>query len=171
LKWNYPAMRKVWRKSKSAASNVPSSGGSAGAPGANPDPATALAALGSPWRLAMVRWLADGRTMTASEFAEKFGRDFDGMSKHLRVLRAAGMVASKRREEDARCECFYIPAAFRPEPGVVDYGFCLLRFPAEGEPVPRPALPPPAATPPPSPPPSAATAPDESMSGQWTGLD
>ncbi|MBI5773000.1 MAG: helix-turn-helix transcriptional regulator [Verrucomicrobia bacterium] len=153
---------------------MPSSGAGAGAPGANPDPATVLAALGSPWRLAMVRWLADGRAMTASEFAEKFGRDFDGISKHLRVLRAAGVVASKRHADDARCECFHIPAVFRPEPGVVDYGFCLLRFPKNSEPPPSPSpspSPPPsppqpaAAPPPPSPP--AVTAPDDAMSGQW----
>jgi predicted transcriptional regulator len=71
--------------------------------------------------------LAGGQALSASQVASALKRDFDGVSKHLRLLRAAGVVAS-RPGEDQRFELYYIPAAYRPQPGVVDYGFCLLRF-------------------------------------------
>jgi DNA-binding transcriptional ArsR family regulator len=87
-----------------------------------------LSALGNPVRWQAVKRLAGGAALSASQVASALKRDFDGVSKHLRVLRAAGVVAS-RPGEDQRFELYYIPATFRPQPGVVDYGFCLLRFP------------------------------------------
>ena len=49
-------------------------------------------AVGSPVRLAIVQMLADGREMTASDVAEALGRDFDAVSKHMRVLCNAGVA-------------------------------------------------------------------------------
>ena len=55
--------------------------------------------------------------------------DDDGVSKHLRVMRAAGVLASKRGE-DRRLELYHIPESIRRVDGVVDLGFCAIRFPA-----------------------------------------
>ena len=110
---------------KSAASAVPV----AGAKGL--DPATAFAALGNPLRWSIYQMLADGRAMSASEVAAVVKRDFDGVSKHLRVMRAAGVLASKRGE-DRRLELYYIPETIRRADGVADLGFCAIRLPVAG---------------------------------------
>ena len=96
--------------------------------GAGPvlDPITALSALANEWRWEMVWRMASGEELIATDLARELGRDFDGVSKHLRVLRDAGVVDA-RVGEDRRLTVFFIPAAFRPEPGVLDYGFCRLR--------------------------------------------
>ena len=110
---------------KSAASAVPV----AGAKGL--DPAKAFAALGNPLRWSIYQMLADGRAMSASEVAAVVKRDFDGVSKHLRVMRAAGVLASKRGE-DRRLELYYIPETIRRADGVADMGFCVIRLPVAG---------------------------------------
>lgn len=69
--------------------------------------------------------LADGRAMSATEVAGVLKRDFDGISKHLRVLRSAGVVRS-RPGDDQRVVVFEIPEANRPKPGVLVYGFIRL---------------------------------------------
>lgn len=84
-----------------------------------------FAALGNPLRWEMVKMLADGRAMSATEVARVLKRDFDGISKHLRVLRSAGVVRS-RPGDDQRVVVFEIPEANRPEPGVLVYGFIRL---------------------------------------------
>ena len=101
------------------------------------DPADAFFALGHAVRWQAVRMMANGEAVSASDVARSLGRDFDGVSKHLRVLREAGVAASKSAEHDGRLELFYIPESFRPQPGVVDYGFCRLTFPGGAELVPR----------------------------------
>jgi predicted transcriptional regulator len=111
---------------KSAASAVPV----AGAKGL--DPAKAFAALGNPLRWSIYQMLADGRAMSASEVAAVVKRDFDGVSKHLRVMRAAGVLASKRGE-DRRLELYYIPETIRRADGVADLGFCAIRLPVASD--------------------------------------
>lgn len=106
---------------KSAASAVPV----AGAKGL--DPAKAFAALGNPLRWSIYQMLADGCALSASEVAAVVKRDFDGVSKHLRVMRAAGVLASKRGE-DRRLELYYIPETIRRADGVADLGFCAIRL-------------------------------------------
>jgi hypothetical protein len=88
----------------------------------------AYAALGSSIRWSIFKMLASGQELSASMVASALKRDFDGVSKHLRVMRDAGVVAW-RLGEDKRFTVYFIPAANRPEPGVVDYGFCRLRLP------------------------------------------
>jgi predicted transcriptional regulator len=88
-----------------------------------PNAADFLAALGSPLRWQMVQMLAAGQVLRASDVAKTLGRDFDGVSKHLRLLREAGVVRSKPGE-DKRYEWFYIPRLFRAEPAVLNYGWC-----------------------------------------------
>lgn len=90
------------------------------------DPAKAFAALGNPLRWSIYQMLAEGRAMSASEVAAVVKRDFDGVSKHLRVMRAAGVLTSKRGE-DRRLELYYIPETIRRADGVVDLGFCAIR--------------------------------------------
>ncbi|MCP5550344.1 MAG: winged helix-turn-helix transcriptional regulator [Akkermansiaceae bacterium] len=86
-----------------------------------------LAALGNSLRWQIFRLLADGRALSATAVAKHFGRDFDGVSKHLRLMRRTGVLAS-RRGRDRRQELFHIPAARRATPGVIDYGFCAIRL-------------------------------------------
>ncbi len=80
-----------------------------------------FAALGNVQRWQMVKILADGRAMSATMVGKVLKRDFDMVSKHLRVLRRAGVVRSQRGE-DRRVELFYIDATNRPEPGVLVWG-------------------------------------------------
>lgn len=63
-------------------------------------------------------------------------RDFDGVSKHLRVLRSGGVVRSMTGK-DRRLIYFYIPRANQTEPGLLDYGTVRLdlREPAPAAPV------------------------------------
>ena len=76
----------------------------------------------------MTRWpivqlLADGRELTISGVAAVVGSTAENISKQLAVLRNAGVVEWKTGE-DRRQTIFYIPAARRTAPGVIDYGFC-----------------------------------------------
>ena len=80
-----------------------------------------FAALGNEPRWEMVRKLADGRAMSATHMAKALKRDADMVSKHLRVLRRAGVVRSQRGD-DERMKLFYIPAENRPEPGLLVWG-------------------------------------------------
>ena len=108
---------------------TPSAAPSAGGKGL--DPAKAFAALGNPLRWSIYQMLADGRAMSASEVAAVVKRDFDGVSKHLRLMRSAGVLASKRGE-DRRLELYHIPETIRRADGVADLGFCVIRLPVGG---------------------------------------
>ena len=88
-----------------------------------------FAALGNPMRWQVVQMLASGDALPASEVAAQLKRDFDGVSKHLRVMRAAGVLTSHRCPVDGRLERYSIPKFVRVEPGVLDYGFCRLQVP------------------------------------------
>ena len=70
--------------------------------------------------------------MSATDAARILKRDFDGVSKHLRVLRAAGVVHS-RAGDDQRVVVFEIPEANRPEPGVLVYGFIRLSLSGDSQ--------------------------------------
>ena len=106
------------------------------------DPQKALSALGNSLRWEIFQMLADGSSLHASEVANRFYRDFDGISKHLRILRAAGILKS-RRATDKRVEKYYIPAEFRRIPGQIELGFCVLRVPTakpDQAPEPKPQI-------------------------------
>lgn len=89
------------------------------------DPVRAMAALGSPFRWPIIQLLADGREMSITQGAATAGCTVVNFSKHLGVMLAAGIVEC-RQGEDRRQTIFSIPAARRPAPGVIDYGFCKL---------------------------------------------
>ena len=72
-----------------------------------------LQALADPTRLGVVQLLSSG-PRRAGELARVSGVSAAAMSKHLRVLLSAGIVADERFVEDARVRVFRL----RPEPVV-----------------------------------------------------
>ena len=69
-----------------------------------------LQALADPTRLGVVQLLSTG-PQRAGELAAAAGLSAPAMSKHLRVLLEAGLVADERRPDDARVRIFRL----RPE--------------------------------------------------------
>jgi DNA-binding transcriptional ArsR family regulator len=69
------------------------------------DVAGVFSALADPTRRHVVRLLG-GRPMRAGELADAAGLSAPAMSRHLRVLLDAGVVADERRAEDARLRIF-----------------------------------------------------------------
>ena len=63
---------------------------------------TAFAALADPTRRAMLSRLADGEA-TLNELAEPFPVSLQAMSKHLKVLEAAGLVSRRRDGQRRPC--------------------------------------------------------------------
>ena len=101
------------------------------------NPVVVFEILGSKVRWPILQVLADGRPRTASDLAALLKRDFDGVSKHLRLMCATGVLGS-RVGEDRRYLFFHIPEVYRQSPGVLDFGVCTVRLPsapAPGKPV------------------------------------
>jgi ArsR family transcriptional regulator len=71
------------------------------APPAGPDPlwktAAAFKLLGDEGRLRLVLLLAAGGPRCASELAEALGYSLPGASRHLKLLRLAGLIGCRRR--------------------------------------------------------------------------
>jgi DNA-binding transcriptional ArsR family regulator len=63
---------------------------------------TTLAALANPTRRAILTRLAEGET-TVKELAEPFAMSLPGISKHLQVLRDAGLVVQGRDAQWRPC--------------------------------------------------------------------
>jgi DNA-binding transcriptional ArsR family regulator len=74
------------------------------------EPALALAALADPTRRRVLQLLRDG-PLRAGELAAASGTSAPTMSRHLRVLLEAGIVADERPADDARARVFWL----RPE--------------------------------------------------------
>ncbi len=74
----------------------------------------------------MVKMLVAGGAMSASTVSAAVGRNFDGVSKHLRLLVGAGVLGC-RAGEDRRYALYHIPESVRRADGVLDYGFCVIR--------------------------------------------
>ena len=94
----------------------------------NLNPVAVFGALASEFRWAVLQWLAAGPPRTASEVASAFRREFDGVSKHLRLMRDVGVIGGEVGE-DRRETVYSIPAVFRATPGLIDYGVCQVRLP------------------------------------------
>lgn len=73
------------------------------------DPAPIFAALGDATRLRLVTRLSDGEPRSITQLTGGLGLTRQGVTKHLRVLEAAGLVASIRVGRESRF-------AFMPEP-------------------------------------------------------
>lgn len=95
-------------------------------PSSQLNPVAVFAALGSKIRWPIIQLLADGTPRTATDVASALGRDFDGISKHLRLMRSAGVVDAGPGA-DRRLVLFSIPPEKRREAGVLDYGICTVR--------------------------------------------
>ncbi len=87
------------------------------------DPVAVMFALGSEFRWPIIQLLADGRELNISQGAAIAGCTAMNFSKHLGVMLKAGVVECKQGT-DRRQTIFYIPAARRQTPGVIDYGVC-----------------------------------------------
>lgn len=71
-----------------------------------------FAALSDPTRLAVVQLLREG-PRRAGELAEALDMSAPALSRHLKVLRASGLIQDAALEEDARVRLFRLePAAF-----------------------------------------------------------
>ena len=66
------------------------------------DPRTLFSVLTHPIRLKLLKLLADGRGLSATEAASLMHRDIDIVIQHLRVLKNAGLLNWKPSEQDAR---------------------------------------------------------------------
>jgi DNA-binding transcriptional ArsR family regulator len=91
------------------------------------DAVTVLAALGNVNRLQMVALMARGEAQTINGLVAATRRSYKSVHKDMDVLYAAGAVAVKYGD-DGRLGWFYVPEPYRPQPEVVDYGFCAVRF-------------------------------------------
>jgi DNA-binding transcriptional ArsR family regulator len=79
-----------------------------------PDLDTAFAALSDSSRREMIRMLLH-RPRRAGELAESIDMSPQALSRHLRVLRKAGLVSEEGIEDDARVRIYSVhPAAFQP---------------------------------------------------------
>lgn len=74
-------------------------------PAPDPDVAVVFGALADPARLRIVQLLGD-EPRRAGQLAAAVGVSAPAMSRHLRVLLAAGIVTDERRAEDARLRYF-----------------------------------------------------------------
>ena len=83
-------------------------------------------ALGNPLRWQMLKMLVAGGAMSASRVSATLGRNFDGVSKHLRLMVEAGVLGC-RAGEDRRFALYHVPESVRRADGVLDYGFCVIR--------------------------------------------
>ena len=66
-----------------------------------------FSALSDPTRRHVVQLLGS-RPMRAGDLADAAGLSAPAMSRHLRVLLRAGVVADERRQEDARLRVFHL---------------------------------------------------------------
>lgn len=82
-----------------------------------------LKALCHPARWQILKELSAGEPLLVPELAQRLGCSRDMASKHLGLLRRAGMVTSRGRLHQ-------IPKLHLPAPGqpVADFGHCLLRL-------------------------------------------
>jgi DNA-binding transcriptional ArsR family regulator len=85
-------------------------------------------ALGHTTRWKMLKELSAGEPRTIDEMAKVAGCSYDNASKHLAMLRRAGLVVQ------GRGRLYQVPKQYLPTPGqpVVDFGHCLLRLDAGG---------------------------------------
>ncbi len=74
------------------------------------DVAPLLVALADPTRQRVIKLLSQG-PLRAGELARATGTSAPTMSRHLRLLLRAGIVADERRADDARARVFWL----RPE--------------------------------------------------------
>ena len=82
--------------------------------------------LGDPRRWAMIRELGKGEPLPVSLIARRLGINNDVASKHMAVIRQAGVAKA------GLGRLYSLTPAFRPAPGAthIDFGHCLVRLEA-----------------------------------------
>ena len=80
-------------------------------------------ALSDEARWVLLAELADGEGRMVKDLARKIGKDSSATSKHLKVLRMAGILRMRNRLHQ-------LVERFRPAPGTreIDFGHCVMRF-------------------------------------------
>ncbi len=80
--------------------------------------------LGDPGRWAILRELAKGEALPVQELASRVGRSAGMVSKHMAMMREAGLVVA------GYGRLYQLAPAMRPAPGatMVDLGQCLLKI-------------------------------------------
>jgi biotin operon repressor len=93
-----------------------------------PDHKLLVAALSHFVRWRMLRALSAGEIMSVTELARVAGCSVDMSSKHLKILKAAGLVVQRPNR------LYAIPPGCQPVAGepLLDYGHCVLRLDAAG---------------------------------------
>jgi DNA-binding transcriptional ArsR family regulator len=94
--------------------------------------AAVVAAIADKTRCALLRVLADGAPQSVNDLAERLGREADGISKHLKILRDARMLRLVNPPgSDRRKQLHELPAVFRSRDAagktILDFGAVLLR--------------------------------------------
>jgi hypothetical protein len=100
----------------------------AGSEGSRIDPITLFSALRHPIRLKLVRIMAAGRSVSATEASELIHHNVNMVIQHFRILEKSGFVSLKRSLVDARVLLYYIPPAYCPEPNLLKFDFCVINL-------------------------------------------
>jgi DNA-binding transcriptional ArsR family regulator len=79
-------------------------------------------ALGDVTRWRILAELSKGESLMVIELARLFGRSETVISKHMAVLKQCGAVVI------GRARMYEVPAHFRVEPGVLDFGYGRMRM-------------------------------------------
>ena len=93
----------------------------------NLNPVLVLTALANVNRLQIIGLMAQGEKLTLNGLVKATKRSYKAVHKDMDALWAAGAV-TMTRGEDKRVGFFYVPEPYLPQPGVVDYGICAVRF-------------------------------------------
>jgi DNA-binding transcriptional ArsR family regulator len=83
-----------------------------------------LGAISNPVRWNLLRELASGESLMVTELAERLGQSVDTTSKHMAILRKAGIAIP------GRGRLYQVPPQFLTDKTerVLDFGYCLLRM-------------------------------------------
>lgn len=89
-----------------------------------PDLGTLLTAIGHPMRWAILKVLSNGEGYGVPDLAPLIGCSRSNVTKHLQILKAAGLIFS------GRGRLYYIVGQYNPNPrtSTLDFGHCLLRL-------------------------------------------
>jgi len=83
-----------------------------------------LGAISNPARWNLLRELASGDQLMVTELAERLGQSFDATSKHMTVLRKAGIAIQARNRLYSVAPQFIANKTER----ILDFGYCVLRL-------------------------------------------
>jgi predicted transcriptional regulator len=94
------------------------------------DPIALFSVFRHPLRLKLLRLLAGGRPMSATEASEVLHQKVNAVIQQFKILRQSGIVVPVVSSEDARFLLYYIPTKWIPEVNVLKFDFCVINFSA-----------------------------------------